>query len=87
MKKFKIYLNQYVTAQVKVELEIESDKSAEELEDEIYEKVEDWSRLARFNPDTDEFVGTYVPNSYSYELDYQGDDGDDIDVYVEESEE
>lgn len=85
MKKFRIYLNQYVTAQVKVELEIESDKSAEELEEEIYAKVEDWSRLSRFQPETQEFVGTYVPNSYSYELDYQGDDGAEIDVYVEES--
>ena len=32
MAKYKIYLNQYVTAQVKVELEVESDKSVEELD-------------------------------------------------------
>ena len=86
MVKFKIYLNQYVTAQVKVEFEIESDLSVEELEEEIYEQIEDWTRLARFHPTSQEFVGTYVPDSYSYELDYQGDDGDEIDVYVEESE-
>lgn len=86
MAKYKIYLNQYVTAQVKVELEVESDLSVEELEEEIYDKIEDWSRLARFHPENEEFVGTYVPGSYSYDLDYQGDDGDDIDVYVEESE-
>jgi hypothetical protein len=86
MAKYKVYLNQYVTAQVKVELEIESDKHADELEDEIYEEVENWKRLARFNPENTKFVGTYVPGSYSYDLDYQGDDGDDIDVYVEKSE-
>jgi hypothetical protein len=49
MKKYKIYLNQYVTAQVRVQLEVESDKSIEDLEEEIYEHIEDWSRLARMN--------------------------------------
>lgn len=84
--KYRIYLNQYVTAQVRVSLDVESDKSIEDLEEEIYEKIEDWSRLARFHPTYEEFVGTYVPDSYTYDLDYQGDDGDDIDVYVEEVE-
>lgn len=84
--KYRIYLSQYVTAQVRVELEVESDKSLEDLQEEIYEKTEDWSRLARFYPENEEFVGTYVPDSYTYELDYQGDDGDEIDVYVEEVE-
>jgi hypothetical protein len=84
--KYRIYLNQYVTAQVRVSLDVESDKSIEDLEEEIYEKIEDWSRLARFHPTNEEFVGTYVPDSYTYDLDYQGDDGDDIDVYVEEVE-
>jgi hypothetical protein len=86
MKKYKVYLTQYVTAQVKVELEIESDKNIEDLEEEICEEVEDWNRLARFHPTTQEFVGTYVPDSYSYDLDYQGDDGDEVEVYIEESE-
>jgi hypothetical protein len=85
MKKYKVYLNQYVTAQVRVELEVESDKSLEELEEDIYEQIEDWSRLARFHPENESFPGEYVKGSYSYELDYQGDDGDEIDVYVEES--
>jgi hypothetical protein len=85
MKKYKVYLNQYVTAQVRVELEVESDKSIEELEEDIYEQIEDWSRLARFHPENESFPGEYVKGSYSYELDYQGDDGDEIDVYVEES--
>jgi len=84
--KYRIYLNQYVTAQVRVSLDVESDKSIEDLEEEIYEKIEDWSRLARFHPTNEEFVGTYVLDSYTYDLDYQGDDGDDIDVYVEEVE-
>lgn len=84
--KYTIYLNQYVTAQVRVSLEVESDKSIEDLEEEIYEKIEDWNRLARFHPENQEFVGTYVPDSYTYELDYQGDDGDEIDVYVEKVE-
>lgn len=84
--KYTVYLNQNVTAQVRVSLEVESDKSIEDLEEEIYEKIEDWNRLARFHPENQEFVGTYVPDSYTYELDYQGDDGDEIDVYVEESE-
>jgi hypothetical protein len=30
--------------------------------------------------------GTYVKDSYKYDLDYQGDDGDEIDIYVEEVE-
>ena len=85
MKKYKVYLNQYVTAQVRVELEVESDKYIEELEEDIYEQIEDWSRLARFHPENESFPGEYVKGSYSYELDYQGDDGDEIDVYVEES--
>jgi hypothetical protein len=85
MKKYKVYLNQYVTAQVRVELEVESDKSIEELEEDIYEQIEDWSRLARFHPENESFPGEYVKGSYSYDLDYQGDDGDEIDVYVEES--
>lgn len=85
MKKYKVYLNQYVTAQVRVELEVESDKSIEELEEDIYEQIEDWSRLARFHPENEDFPGEYVKGSYSYDLDYQGDDGDEIDVYVEES--
>jgi hypothetical protein len=84
--KYKIYLNQYVTAQVRVELEIESDLALEDLEEEIYEATEDWSRLARFSPESEHFPGTYVKDSYKYELDYQGDDGDEIDVYVEEVE-
>jgi len=85
--KYKIYLNQYVTAQVRVELEIESDLALEELQDEIYEATEDWTRLARFNPEFDnELPGTYVKDSYKYDLDYQGDDGDEIDIYVEEVE-
>ena len=86
MTKYKIYLNQYVTAQVKVKLEVESDKSIEELEEYINGNTKDWNRLARFHPDNEEFAGTYVPGSYSFDLDYQGDDGDEIDVYVEESE-
>ena len=86
MKKYKVYLTQYVTAQVKVELEIESDKNIEDVEEEICEEVEDWNRLARFHPTTQKFVGTYVPDSYSYDLDYQGDDGDEVEVYIEESE-
>jgi hypothetical protein len=85
MKKYKVYLNQYVTAQVRVELEVESDKSIEELEEDIYEQIEDWSRLARFHPENESFPGEYVKGSYSYDLDYQGDNGDEIDVYVEES--
>lgn len=85
--KYKIYLNQYVTAQVRVELEIESDLPLEELQDEIYEATEDWTRLARFSPDFDNSLpGTYVKDSYKYDLDYQGDDGDEIDIYVEEVE-
>ena len=85
--KYKIYLNQYVTAQVRVELEIESDLALEDLEEEIYEATEDWTRLARFNPEFDnELPGTYVKDSYKYDLDYQGDDGDEIDIYVEEVE-
>jgi hypothetical protein len=84
--KYKIYLNQYVTAQVRVEFEIESDLTLEDLQDEIYETTEDWSRLARFSPELEEFPGTYVKDSYKYDLDYQGDDGDEIDVYVEEVE-
>ena len=86
MSKFKIYLDQVVPAEVRVELEIESDKSVEELTEEILEKVENWTRLARFHPESEEFVGTYVPDSYSYDLDYQGDDGGEVDVYVEKSE-
>jgi hypothetical protein len=84
MKKYKIYLNQYVTAQVRVELEVESDKSIEDLEEEIYEHIEDWSRLARMNEE--EFPG-YVKGSYTYDLDYQGDDGDEIDLYIEDPDE
>ena len=87
MAKYKIYMNQYVTAQVRVEFEIESDKDVEELEEEIYDQIEDWTRLARFHPDTQEFPGTYVPDSYTYDLDYQGDDGDETDVYVEKVDE
>lgn len=85
MKKYKVYLTQYVTAQVRVELEIESDKNIEELEDEICQEVKDWNRLSRFDPDTKDFPGTYVPDSYSYDLDYEGDDGDEVQVYIEES--
>lgn len=85
MKKYKVYLTQYVEAQFQVELEIESDKNIEELEDEIRQEVEDWNRLARFHPDTKDFPGTYIPDSYSYNLDYQGDDGDEVQVYIEES--
>jgi hypothetical protein len=87
MKKYKIYLNQYVTAQVRVQLEVESDKSIEELEEDIYEQIEDWSRLARFDPESQEFPGTYVKGSYTYDLDYQGDDGDEIDLYIEDPDE
>jgi hypothetical protein len=87
MKKYKIYLNQYVTAQVRVQLEVESDKSIDELEEDINEQIEDWSRLARFHPEIQEFPGTYVTGSYTYDLDYQGDDGDEIDFYIEESDE
>ena len=84
MKKYKIYLNQYVTAQVRVQLEVESDKSIEDLEEEIYEHIEDWSRLARMNEE--EFPG-YFKGSYTYDLDYQGDDGDEIDLYIEDPDE
>jgi hypothetical protein len=66
-------------------ISVESDKYIEELEEDIYEQIEDWSRLARFHPENESFPGEYVKGSYSYELDYQGDDGDEIDVYVEES--
>lgn len=55
------------------------------MEEEINEKVKDCSRLARFHPELDELVETYVPYTYSYDLDYQGDDGGDIDIFVEES--
>jgi hypothetical protein len=86
MAKYKVFLSQYVTAQVMVDLEIESDKPLEELQDEINEQIEDWNRLSRFDPVRDKFPGTYVPDSYTYDLDYQGDDGDEIQVYVEKSE-
>lgn len=85
--KYKVYFNQYVTAQVKVELEIESDKPLEDIEEEIYEATEDWTRLSRFDPESQEFPGTYIEGTFKYDLDYQGDDGDEIDVYVEEVEE
>jgi hypothetical protein len=86
MAKYKVFLSQYVTAQVMVDLEIESDKPLEELQDEINEQIEDWTRLSRFDPVLDKFPGTYVPDSYTYDLDYQGDDGDEIEFYIEESE-
>ncbi len=85
--KYKVYFTQHVTARVKVELEIESDKPLEDIEEEIYEATEDWTRLARFEPGSQEFPGDYVEGTYKYDLDYEGDDGDEIDVYVEEVEE
>jgi hypothetical protein len=84
--KYKIYMDQYVTAKVTVELEIESDKHIDELEEEIYDNIEDWTRLSRFDPTTQEFPGTYTPDSYKYDLKYEGDDGEDIEVYVEKIE-
>jgi hypothetical protein len=84
--KYKVYLSQYVTACVKVELEIESDKSLDDIQEEIYEATEDWSRLARFSPESQKFPGEYVKGSYKYDLDYEGESGGEIDVYVEEDE-
>jgi hypothetical protein len=34
----------------------------------------------------EEFPG-YVKGSYTYDLDYQGDDGDEIDLYIEDPDE
>jgi hypothetical protein len=84
--KYKVYMTQYVTARVAVEIEIESDKDTEELEEEIYDAIEDWTRLSRFDPDMEEFPGSYVAKSYKYDLKYDGDDGDEIEVYIEKNE-
>jgi hypothetical protein len=84
--KYKIYLNQYVQARVMVEFEIESDLELEDLEEEIYESTEDWTRLGRFSPEFDKFPGTYIKDSYKNELFYEGDDGDEIELSVEEVE-
>ena len=83
--RYKVYMTQYVTAKVTVELEIESDENIDDLEEEIYEDIDDWTRLSRFDPDTDKFPGSYVPESYQYDLKYEGDDGDEIEVYIEKS--
>ncbi len=79
-------MSQYVTAKVAVEFEIESDGNIDELEEEIYDDIDDWTRLSRFDPDTDKFPGSYVPGSYKYDLKYEGDDGDEIEVYIEKIE-
>jgi hypothetical protein len=84
MGKYKIYLSQYVTAKVNLEFEVESDKSREEFEDEVLEHIEDWERLARFNPKFDKFPGNFVDETYTNDLLYEGEAGDEIDVYIEE---
>jgi transcription elongation factor len=83
--KYKVYMTQYVTARVAVEIEIESDKDTEELEEEIYDAIEDWTRLSRFDPDIEEFPGSYVAKSYKYDLATYGP-GDEIEVYIEKNE-
>ena len=87
MKKYKIQMTQYVTAQVIVDFEIESDKSLGEIEEEIGDAVEGWTRLARFDPGRGDLPGTYVQGTYKYDLDYQGDDGDEVEFSIEESDE
>jgi len=85
MAKYKIYMSQYVTAKVNLEFEVESDESFEDFENEVFDHIEDWERLARFNPEFEKFPGNFVKGSFINDLFYEGEAGDDIDVYIEES--
>jgi uncharacterized protein (TIGR02145 family) len=83
MAKFEIYLTQSVTAEVTVTFTIESDQSEDEVLALFEEQAQDWTRLARLDPESDDIEG-YVQDTFHYELNYEGDDGGDVEVSVTE---
>jgi uncharacterized protein (TIGR02145 family) len=83
MAKFEIYLTQSVTAEVTVTFTIESDQSEDEVLALFEEQAQDWTRLARLDPESDGIEG-YVQDTFHYELNYEGDDGGDVEVSVTE---
>ena len=83
MAKFEIYLTQTVTAEVTVTFTIESDQSEDEVLALFEEQAQDWTRLARLDPESDGIEG-YVQDTFHYELNYEGDDGGDVEVSVTE---
>jgi uncharacterized protein (TIGR02145 family) len=83
MAKFEIYLTQSVTAEVTVTFTIESDQTEDEVLALFEEQSQDWTRLARLDPESDGVEG-YIKNTFKYELNYEGDDGGDVEVSVTE---
>ena len=83
MAKFEIYLTQTVTAEVTVTFTIESDQSEDEVLALFEEQAQDWTRLARLDPESDGIEG-YIKDTFKYELNYEGDDGGYVEVSVTE---
>ena len=81
MSKFEIYLTQSVTAEVSVTFTIESDQTEDEVMVLIEQQAQNWTRLARLNPELDGIEG-YVNDTFKYELNYEGDDGGYVGVNV-----
>ena len=90
MKKYTVNLNQTYMQDISVTIQVESDLSLEELENEISGITSEW-RIARLSEE--ELIGTglisgveYVKGSYStWDGDY--DPSSDVTVSVEETEE
>lgn len=81
MAKFEIYLTQTVTAEVSVSFTVESDQTEDEVKAIIEEQSQDWTRLARLDPESDGIEG-YIKDTFKYELNYEGDDGGYIEIAV-----
>jgi hypothetical protein len=81
MAKFEIYLTQTVTAEVSVSFTVESDQTEDEVKAIIEEQSQDWTRLARLDPESDGIEG-YIKDTFKYELNYEGDDGGYVEIAV-----
>jgi hypothetical protein len=81
MAKFEIYLTQSVTAEVSVSFTVESDQTEDEVKAIIEEQSQDWTRLARLDPESDGIEG-YIKDTFKYELNYEGDDGGYVEIAV-----
>lgn len=81
MAKFEIYLTQTVTAEVSVTFTVESDQTEDEVKAIIEEQAQDWTRLARLDPESDVIEG-YIKDTFKYELNYEGDDGGYVEIAV-----
>ena len=85
-KIYTIYCTQPVTADVRVSFKIETNKSLEDLQSEIEQKASKWLRLSRLSVGELESDGIkgYIKDSFTNELEFEGDEGGEVEADVEE---